>query len=122
MRDRSRTPKKSFIKVFLWPFKSYIRIIIVVAVIGLFQYQSIQIDILAREIRTLELKKKELLNEKGVLQVEIDRFTHINRIEKLAKEKFGLISSGENMHRLVVKKFNQNDPETTQDLKLAGVR
>ena len=122
MRDRSRTPKKSFIKVFLWPFKSYIRIIIVVAVIGLFQYQSIQIDILARDIRTLELKKKELLNEKAVLQVEIDRFTHINRIEKLAKEKFGLISSGENMHRLVVKKFNQNDPETTQDLKLARVR
>ena len=122
MRDRSRTPKKSFIKAFLWPFKSYIRIIIVVAVIGLFQYQSIQIDILARDIRTLELKKKEQLNEKAVLQVEIDRFTHINRIEKLAKEKFGLISSGENMHRLVVKKFNQNDPETTQDLKLAGVR
>jgi cell division protein FtsL len=121
MRDRSRTPKKSFIKVFLWPFKSYIRIIIVVAVIGLFQYQSIQIDILAREIRTLELKRKELINEKAVLQVEIDRFTHINRIEKLAKEK-GLISSGENMPRLVVKKFNQNDPETTQDLKLAGVR
>ena len=106
----------------MWPFKLYIRIIIVVAVIGLFQYQSIQIDILARDIRTLELKKKELLNEKAVLQVEIDRFTHINRIEKLAKEKFGLISSGENMHRLVVKKFNQNDQETTQDLKLAGVR
>ena len=35
----------------LWPFKSYIRILIVVIFVALFQYQSIQIDILAREIR-----------------------------------------------------------------------
>ena len=121
MRNQSRMSKNSFIKVFLWPFKSYIRIIIVVVVIGLFQYQSIQIDILARDIRSLELKKKQLINDKGVLQVDIDRLTHINRIEKLAEEKFGLIYSGENMQKLVVKKFNQNDPETAQNFKLAGV-
>lgn len=122
MRNQSRMSKNSFIKVFLWPFKSYIRIIIVVVVIGLFQYQSIQIDILARDIRSLELKKKQLINDRAVLQVDIDRLTHINRIEKLAEEKFGLISSGEDMQRLVVKKFNQNDPETAQNFKLAGVR
>ena len=122
MRNQSKTSKNSVIKVFFWPFKSYIRIIIVVVVIGLFQYQSIQIDILARDIRSLELKKKQLTNDKAVLQVDIDRLTHINRIEKLAKERFGLISSGEDMQRLVVKKFNQNDTETAQNFKLAGVR
>ena len=121
MRNQPKMSKNSFIKIFLWPFKSYIRIIIVVVVIGLFQYQSIQIDILARDIRSLELKKKQLINDKGVLQVDIDRLTHINRIEKLAEEKFGLIYSGENMQKLVVKKFNQNDPETAQNFKLAGV-
>ena len=121
MRNQPKMSKNSFIKIFLWPFKSYIRIIIVVVVIGLFQYQSIQIDILARDIRSLELKKKQLINDKGVLQVDIDRLTHINRIEKLAEEKFGLIYSGENMQKLVVKKFNRNDPETAQNFKLAGV-
>ncbi len=122
MKNQTKTSKKAFIKVFIWPFKSYLRIIGVVVVIGLFQYQSIQIDILARETRSLELKKKQLLNERSLLQVEIDRLTHISRIEKLAREKYGLISSSEDMPRLVVKKFNQNDPNSSQDLKLAGVR
>ncbi len=117
-----KSAKKSPLKVFVWPLKSYIRIIAVVAVIGLFQYQSIQIDMLARDIRSLELKKKQLLNERAFLQVEIDRLTHINRIEHMARNKYGLIASGEEIPRLVVKKFNQNDPDTSQDLKLAGVQ
>jgi len=122
MRSQTLKQKGSFYKIFLWPFKSYIRIIVVVVVIGLFQYQSIQIDILAREIRTLELKKKQLLDDGAVLHVQIDRLTHINRIEKLAREKYGLTSSGEEIPRLLVKKFDQSDPEISNDVKLAGVR
>jgi len=113
--------KNSVLKVILWPFKSYIRIMIVVAVIGFFQYQSIQIDILAREVRTLELKKKQLINERALLQVEIDRLTHINRIEKLARETFGLISSGEDIHRMTVKKFEHEVNPDQYKPKLAGV-
>jgi len=109
------------VRVFLWPFKSYIRIIVVVGIIGLFQYQSIQIDILAREIRTLELKKKQLINERATLQVDIDRLTHINRIEKLAREKYGLIASGDDMQRLIVKKYQPTEQKVNKDLKLAGV-
>jgi cell division protein FtsB len=122
MKNQTGKQKSSFYRIFLWPFKSYIRIIIVVGIIGLFQYQSIQIDILAREIRSLELEKKQLLDEGVVLQVDIDRLTHINRIEKLAREKYGLISSSEEISRLQVKKFKQTDTENANDLKLAGVR
>ena len=92
-----------------------------VGIIGLFQYQSIQIDILAREIRTLELKKKQLINKRATLQVDIDRLTHINRIEKLARDKFGLTASGDEMQRLIVKKYEPKEQNVNKDLKLAGV-
>ena len=114
-----RNSKNSPLKIILWPFKSYIRIIIVVSFFGLYQYQSIQVDIMAREIRTMELRKKQLVNERALLQVDIDRLTHLNRIEKLAREKFGLISSGDEVEHLVVKKFKKSDQQ--KDLKLAGV-
>ena len=118
--------KKSIIKILLWPFKSYLRILGVVVIIGVYQYQSIQIDILAREIRSLELKRNQLISEKTTLQVQIDQLTHINRIEKLAKEKFGLISPGKKMEKLVMKPFapEKDVPFKSQDknLQLAGVK
>lgn len=118
--------KKSVIKILLWPFKSYLRILGVVVVIGAYQYQSIQIDILAREIRTLELRRNQLVSEKTSLQVKIDQLTHINRIEKLAREKFGLIAPGKKMEKLVMKRFNHDKdvPIRIQEkeLQLAGVK
>jgi cell division protein FtsL len=118
--------KKSIVKILLWPFKSYLRILGVVVVIGIYQYQSIQIDILAREIRSLELKRNQLMSEKTSLQVQIDQLTHINRIEKLAKEKFGLISSGNKIEKLVMKPYTpaKDVPFSTpeKNLQLAGVK
>ena len=122
-RDNS---KKSLIKILLWPFKSYLRILGVVIIIGIYQYQSIQMDILAREIRSLELKRNQLKSENTTLKVHIDQLTHINRIEKLAQEKFGLISQGRKMEKLVMKPFSGDDdihlksPE--KDIQLAGVK
>ena len=122
---RKENSKKSIIKILLWPFKSYLRILGVVVVIGAYQYQSIQIDILAREIRSLELKRNQLVSEKTSLQVKIDQLTHINRIEKLAREKFGLIAPGKKMEKLVVKPFDHEKdiPIRNQEkkLQLAGV-
>ena len=122
-KERSR---KSVIKILLWPFKSYLRILGVVVVIGAYQYQSIQIDILAREIRSLELKRNQLLSEKTSLQVQIDQLTHINRIEKIAREKFGLVAPGRRMEKLVMEPFihDSNVPLKSQEknLQLAGVK
>jgi cell division protein FtsB len=118
--------KKSIIKILLWPFKSYLRILVVVIIIGAYQYQSIQIDILARDIRSLELKRNQLVNETTSLQVSIDQLTHINRIEKLAREKFGLIAPGRKMEKLVMKPFSPDKdvPIKIQEknLQLAGVK
>ena len=118
--------KKSIIKIFLWPFKSYLRILSVVIVIGAYQYQSIQIDILAREIRSLELRRNQLVSEKTTLHVQIDQLTHINRIEKLARDKFGLISPGRKMEKLVMKPFSHDKDiplkKQEKNIQLAGVK
>ncbi len=120
---RTQKKQKSLISaLFLWPFKSYIRIMIVVVFVALFQYQSIQIDILAREIRALELRKNHLLNESTSLQAQIDRLTHLNRIEKLASERFGLVAPGKQIDQIYIKKFEHFPQKPEKELKLAGVR
>ena len=114
------------IKILLWPFKSYLRILGVVIVIGIYQYQAIQIDILARDIRSLELERNQLISENTTLQVQIDQLTHINRIEDLAREKFGLIAPGRKMEKLVMRPFsgdkNNHQKNQEKDIQLAGVK
>ena len=123
MRSRQ---KNSVGKILLWPFKSYLRILAVVVIIGIYQYQSIQIDILARDIRSLELKRNQLENQNTTLQVQIDQMTHISRIEKIAREKFYLIATGQSMEKLVIDPYKpekkEHHPEELPKVKLAGVR
>ena len=118
--------KNSLLKILLWPFKSYLRILGVVVVIGIYQYQSIQMDILARDIRSLELKRNQLRNDNTTLQVHIEQLTHINRIEKLAREKFGLILPGRIMEKLVMKPYSGDDDiylkTQEKDIQLAEVK
>ena len=121
----NNTSIKSIIKILLWPFKSYLRILVVVIFFGIYQYQAIQIDILARDIRSLELKRNQLVNVNTTLQVHIDQLTNINRIEKLAYEKFGLVALGQKREKIVIKSFNPEKDlqleEQKERLKLAGV-
>ena len=97
----------------------------VVVSIGIYQYQSIQIDILARDIRDLELKRNQLQNTNTSLQVRIDQLTHINRIEKIAREKFDLVAGGQTMEKLVIDPYTPDikirQEEEMQKVKLAGV-
>jgi len=124
MSPRKRQ-NNSLIKIFLWPFKSYMRIMAVVIAVGIYQYQSIQIDILARDIRDLELKRNRLQNTNTSLQVKIDQLTHINRIEKIAREKFNLIAAGRSIEKLVIDPYTPDieirQEEEMQKVKLAGV-
>ena len=123
--NANQSSKRPLLKILLWPFKSYLRILGVVIIIGAYQYQSIEIDILAREVRSLELKRNQLVSESTTLQVQIDRLTHINRIEKLANQKFGLVASGNQLEKLVIKPFTHLPfdylEQQKKKLKLAGV-
>ena len=99
---------------------------LVVVTVGIFQYQSISIDILAREIRGLEVQRNQLINDKAAIQIQIDQLTHLSRIEKIAREKFGLVSPGQEIERIVIKKYDPgnkyNSGKNGQKLKLAGVQ
>ena len=121
MINKHRSSPKSLLKIILWPFKSYLRILTVVAIIGLYQYQSIQIDMLARKIRTLEVKRNQLVNKKSLLQVEINRLTNINRIEKIAAEKFQLHAAGKDLKHLIIPGYKDIEKEKKKEIKLAGV-
>jgi len=122
MNNKNESPFFIMLKVISWPFKSFFRIFIVVMVVGLYIYQAVTVDELAREIRMLEFQHRELQNDKASFEAEIEKLTNINRIEKMAKQKFGLINSADQIENLEIKKYEQ-EPEQleNQKIQLAGV-
>jgi cell division protein FtsL len=123
MNNIQDSPFYVMLKIISWPFKSFFRILIVVIIVGLYIYQAVTIDEFAREIRMLEVKHKQLENNKANLEIQIEQLTNINRIEKLAKEKFGLINAGNHIENLVIKKFEKKPQSTeTEMIQLAGVK
>jgi hypothetical protein len=70
----------------------------------------------------LEIEYKNLQNDKESLAIEIEQLTNINRIQKLAKEKFGLINGGNQIENLVIKKYEKKQhPSENEEIQLAGV-
>lgn len=123
MNKTQDSPFYVMLKIISWPFKSFFRILIVVVIVGLYIYQAVIIDELAREIRMLEVTHRQLENNKANLEIQIEQLTNINRIEKLAKEKFGLINAGNQIENLVIKKFEkESKPINNKAIQLAGVK
>ncbi len=122
MNNKQESPFFIMLKIISWPFKSFFRIFIVVIVVGLYIFQAVTIDEIAREIRMLEVKHRQLENEKATVEIEIEQLTNINRIEKLAKDKFGLIYGGNQLENLVIKKYEKESlPIENKKIQLAGV-
>ncbi len=123
MNNKQDSPFYVMLKIISWPFKSFFRILIVVITVGLYIYQAVAIDELAREIRTLEGKHRQLENDKANFEVQIEQLTNINRIENLAKEKFGLINGGNQIENLVIKKYEKKTKLIeNESIQLAGVK
>lgn len=123
MNNKQDSPFYVMLKIISWPFKSFFRILIVVITVGLYIYQAVAIDELAREIRTLEGKHRQLENDKANFKVQIEQLTNINRIENLAKEKFGLINGGNRLENLVIKKYEKKTKLIeNESIQLAGVK
>ena len=123
MNNKQDSPFYVMLKIISWPFKSFFRILIVVITVGLYIYQAVAIDELAREIRTLEGKHRQLENDKANFEVQIEQLTNINRIENLAKEKFGLINGGNRLENLVIKKYEKKTKLIeNESIQLAGVK
>ena len=122
MKNNSKSSQRSLLKIILWPFKSYLRILAVFLIIGLYQYQSIRIDILARKVRSLEMKRNQLRNKKASLQADIDQLTNINRIEKIAEEKFHLHAAGKDLKQVIIPGYKDKEKKEEKEIKFAGVK
>lgn len=122
MSNNQESPFFIMLKIVSWPFKSFFRIFIVVIIVGLYIYQAVSIDQLARENKILEVKHRQLLNEKANLEIELEQLTNINRIEKMAREKFGLVNGATQIENLVIKRF-EKDTKSIKNSKvqLAGI-
>jgi cell division protein FtsL len=118
--------KRKLIDLFIHPLRFYLRILLVVIAVGIFQYQSIRIDILAREVRSLELKRDQLNNDKATIQIQIDQLTHLSRIEKIARDRFGLVNPEQETERIIIKKFDEGEHSPAgkdrHKVKIAGVQ
>lgn len=125
MRNDKRSAREKVLNFILWPIKSFLRFFIVISVFGLYQYQSFMIDLVASDVRGLELRKMELENRSAALQADVDRLSNINRIESKAREKFGLISSGNDVQHLVIEAWkpeSRKSVESDKGVSLAGVQ
>lgn len=54
-------------------------------------FQSVGIELNKKEMHALYLQKKQLLSETAMLQAEVDRLSNVDRIARIAREKYGLV-------------------------------
>lgn len=123
MINKNDSPFYVMLKIISWPFKSFFRILVVVFIVGLYIYQAVIVDELAKEIRHLELIHNRLENDKTNIEIQIEQLANIDRIEKLAKDQFQLINGGNQVEYMVIKKYeNEKELEESKEIQLAGVR
>ncbi len=61
-----------------------------------------QVDLLMKDIRSLEVQKSQLLSEREKVRVQVKRLQNIDRIGQIAEQKLSLV----------------NDPEPLQTMRL----
>ncbi|GEM_PF-1541264 len=94
-------------------------------------YQTFSIDLLMRDIHSLEQQKKQLVNQTEQLQAEVDRLSNIDRVSRLAAEKYHLMNNTDPIQVLQLKdsrrlngiqqKFAERFEKKKDSFNLAGV-
>ena len=62
-----------------------------------------QVDLNMQELHALEQKKMELVSETALLEAEVSRLKNIDRINKIASERIGLINNTDELLVLQLK-------------------
>ncbi len=68
-----------------------------------------QVDLLMKDIRELEVQKRQLLSERERVRAEVKRLKNIDRIGQIAEQKLGLINDPEPVRKLRMEKFGELD-------------
>ena len=104
---------------------------VVVLLVSVYLYQSFQIDLIMKDLHSLQQNKERLMSETETLQGKVDRLSNIDRVSKIAREKFNLefsedaprvikIEDGGNLDA-IKKKFN-NEEDKIRNIKSAGIQ
>ena len=81
-------------------------LIFIVLLISVYLYQSFKIDLIMKDLHALHEKRKQLISETESLQAEVDRLSNIDRVSKVAREKFDLEFSDE---QTLVVRIDENE-------------
>ncbi len=85
----------------------------VILFIALKMYLMFQVDLLMKDRRDLTLKLKKISGQTEKLQAEVDRLSNIDRIMRIAREKYGMISDNDEM--LAVKLIDSKRMEVCKE-------
>ena len=105
-------------------------ILAIVLTISLRMYQGFQVDLLMKDLHQLEQQKKKLLSETNKLQAEVQRLKNVDRISRIAAQKFGLVINNDPVTILTIedyedlKKVKQDFAECKKEkikINVAGV-
>lgn len=103
----------------------------IVILISVYLYQSFQIDLIMKDLHSLQLTKERLMSETETLQGKVDRLSNIDRVSKIAQDKFNLefsedkpqvikIEDGGNL-AAIKKKFDKEE-DKIHNIKSAGIQ
>ncbi len=98
----------------------FVRVILLfslVMMLGLKLMIHFKVDLLMSDIRTLELKRDQLLSEREKMLTEVNRLQNIDYISKIAEQKLGLTTDPEPALTLRLEDFDR-----VKDLKKAFAR
>lgn len=124
MNPKKNTGKK---KKFLNRATAFAILFGIVILFSVKMYQTFTVDLLMKDLLVLQKKKMNLEHETSRLEAEVSRLKNIDRINKIASEKLGLINNTEKLLVLqmsdvkdmqkLAKKYDSN----LNKLNLAGV-
>jgi len=105
---------------------------VLVLIFFLKMYQTFSVDLLMKDIHVLEQQKRLLLSQTEELQAEVNRLSNIDRITRLAQQKFHLVNNTDKIYILNLKdgshlrdlqeSFARRRQNRQKRLNLAGVQ
>lgn len=81
----------------------------VVMSISLKLYIHFQVDLLNKDIHTLEVQRNQLLSEREKMRAEVKRLQNIDRITQIAQQKLSLVNDPEAVQVIRLDQFNKLD-------------
>ena len=104
----------------------------VVLLVSLKLYIHFQVDLLNKDIRSLEVQRNQLLSEREKMRAEVKRLQNIDRISRIAGQQLSLINDPEPVHTIRLENFNKLDhfkkefaarkSKTSQTYSVAGIK